>query len=408
MRKLIFSSSLILAFFVSGIPASRAALVYRSGEGWVSETEDAGAAETSASAQLHKAEALETAGDLKKAISAYRTVLRKFPDSGAGPKAQLKIAQLYEATGDPEKAFDAYGNYIIHYPRGEDFEKCVEGQFNIAKAFLSGERRKLFGFKTFPSMERAQQMFEAIIKNAPYSKYAALSQFNVGQANEKQGKDPEAITAYQQVVDKYPADEIAADAQYQIGYIYLKETNNGSNDQATRTKSREAFEDFMMHFPQSEKIPQAKDNISKLAGTDINRSLGVAQFYERTGNFKAAVVYYGDVVNAAPDSPEASIAQKQISHLKETVGESALRAGPERAETGAKAEEHRKLQAHVETTARPDYVGPPAPVVPDETPPAKPELRPANASVKSGTTAPGEPLRLGPPPPAPEPALPGQ
>ena len=79
-----------------------------------------------------------------------------------------------------ERAFKEYGKYISKFPNGKEFDAVVEHQFNIATSFLNGERRKLFGVKTFSSMERTQKMFEEIIKNAPYSKYAPLSQFNIG------------------------------------------------------------------------------------------------------------------------------------------------------------------------------------------------------------------------------------
>ena len=170
----------------------------------------------------------------------------------------MKIAILLEKSNDLSHAFDAYGTYLTKYPRGEDFDKSVEAQFKIAKIFLEGEKKRVLGVPTVSSMPRAQQMFEAIVKNAPFSKYAALSQFNIGQALEKQGNDAEAIAAYQTALSKYPSDPVAADAQYQIGYLYLKEMRQGSNDPKASARAREAFEDFLARYPASEKVPQAR------------------------------------------------------------------------------------------------------------------------------------------------------
>ena len=410
MRKLILLSSLILTLSALAVPTAGAAVVYRNGEGWAAENADAGPAEKTASAQLHKAEAFETSGDLKRALSAYQAVLRKFPDTGAGPKAQLKIAELCEATKEPDRAFVQYGKYLTKYPRGDDFDKCVEAQFRIAGLFLNGEKRKLFGIKTFSSMERAQQMFQDIVKNAPFSKYAALAQFNIGQALEKQGKLPEASAAYQEVLDKYSADPISGDAQYQIGYIFLQQADNGSNDRGAREKARDAFEDFMMKYPQSEKVVQAKDNVTKLAGNNLKKTLDVAQFYEKTKNYKAATIYYDEVLRDGANSPEALIARKQLDHIKSIVGESGMRAQGSRVEAGGKPAERSKAQARVDTAARPDYVGPPAPPappVPDEVAPEKPKLRTFGGlepAPQTGFPAPGG--SASPVPPGPEPALP--
>jgi outer membrane protein assembly factor BamD len=403
MRKLLLLFSLSLATLMTASSPLNAAIVYRPGEGWNREDEDSGVAEKTASEQLRKAKAFETSGDLKKASGAYRTLVRVFPDTGAAPQAQLKLGEVYLALLEHEKAFDAYGRYLSAYPRGTDFDKAVEGQFNIAKLFLQGEKRKLLGVKTLPSMERTQKMFEEIIKNAPFSRWAALSQFNIGQALEKQTKYPEAIKAYQTVIDKYPADEVSADAQYQIGYIYFKQAQAGSNDQSARVKAREAFEDFQLKFPESEKVAQATQNIKALDGKDTKQTLGIAQFYEKTENFTAAAIYYQDVINSAPGTPEAATAQKQLDGLKKTIGADKLRGGPELAETGAKAAERRKLQARIDTASRPDYVGPPAPVSPEIIEKEKPELR-----TSTETPAPLDPaaMNLGPNPAAPEAPLP--
>jgi len=375
MRKLIVFSSLVLALFTLPTAPAHAAVIYRPGEGFHSEEEDSGTLEKSASEQLHKAQEIEAEGSLSKAIGAYRALLRAFPSSGACSQAQFKIAELQERIHEPERAYASYAKYISSYPKGKEFDTVVERQFGIAKAFLDGERRKLFGMKTFPSMEKAQKMFEEIVKNAPYSKQAPLAQFNIGMALEKQGQYAEAIAAYQLAVDKYPNDDVAGDAQYQIGYVQMHLVENGSNDQAARVKARDAFEDFTVRYPQSEKLPQARENITKLSGTSLKKSLEVARFYEKTDNLKAAVIYYNEVIQSGKGSPEAAAAQKAINRMKQNVGEDALRSGPEKAETGGKVQESRKMQAQVDTASRSDYVGPPAPAAPEETAPAKPQLR---------------------------------
>jgi outer membrane protein assembly factor BamD len=244
-------------------------------------------------------------------------------------------------------------------------------------------------------MARAQAMFEGIVKNAPYSKYAPLAQFNVGQALEKQGEFPKAIEAYQLCVNKYPGDAIADDALYQVGYVRLRESREGSYDRATANKARESFEDFIARYPDSEKVPQARENLKSLEGGANKGTLEVAKFYDKTKKFKAAVIYYNDVIKNEPGSPDAEYAKARIEALKGQYGEDALRAGPEKTETGSRAAERRKMQAKVDTASRPDYVGPPVVVrqANIETGPSKPKLRTSPNGLS--------------PVPAVEPALPG-
>jgi outer membrane protein assembly factor BamD len=348
---------------------------------------------------MTKAQELENNGDTGRALGAYRGLVKKFPNSLAAPKAQLKTGQLLEASGDAEAAFDAYGKYIAKYPKGDDFETAVEGQFRIAKLFLDGERKKVFGVKTFTSMERAQTMFEAVVKNAPFSKFAAQAQYYAAQALERQGKTDEALKAYEAVITRYPGDAVAADAQYQIGYVYFQQRQAGVNDPAVAMKARESLEDFIARYPDSEKVPQAKENIAALSGGNTKGLLDIAKFYDKTKNYKAAVIYYNNIIKNAPGTDDAAFAKQRIAELRDLVGEEALSPGPEKTETGARAAARRSAMARVDTVSRPDFVGPPV-AVPEQTPPPKPRLR---TSSPSSLTSPGpeEPL------PAPlEPALP--
>ena len=375
---------LTLTLFASLTPLrwSEAAVVYRSDEGWTVEGEDNQIA-GSAAEQMRKAEQLEAKGDDSGAFRAYKALVKRYGLSFLAPKAQRKLGILLEKHGDYDKAYDAYATYLAKYPVGDDFDSVVESSFNIAKLFLEGQKRKLFGVPVAPSMSRAEEMFEGIVKNAPYSKWAPLAQFNVGQACEKQSKYPEAIAAYQKVVTKYAGDAIADDALYQIGYVRLREAKEGSYDRASAQKARDSFEDFINRYPESEKVPQARENIKLLEGGASKGTLDIAKFYEKTKRYKAAVIYYNDVIKTQPGTAESEYAKTRIEALRAQVGDDALRAGPERTETGARALQRRKLQARVDTASRPDYVGPPV-VVPEEkietAPSSRPKLRtsPAN------------------------------
>jgi outer membrane protein assembly factor BamD len=378
MKCPVFVFALSVAVLAMPTPGD-AAVLFTSREGWSVEGDPTNANEQAAVALMQKAEQLEAQNEYSGALASYRLLVKKYPVSALAGKAQRKVGTILEAAGEYNDAYNAYATYLTKYPKGQDFEASVESMFKIAKLFLEGEKKKILGFKIASSMQRAQEMFEGIVKRAPYSRFAALAQFNSGQALEKQGDYTRAIAAYTAVVARYPTDPIADDAQYQIGYVRMKEAKEGSYDQGGMQKAREAFDDFINRYPESEKVPQARENLQQLTGGSTKSTLDVAKFYDKTKQFRAAVIYYNDVIKAQPDTPEATYAKTRIEELKSKYGEDALKAAPERAETGAKAAVRRKLQAKVDTAARPDYVGPVVtmPPAPDEVAPGRPKLRTA-------------------------------
>src|SRR5678815_3114810 len=192
-----------------------AAVLFTSREGWTVEGDAANANEQAAVVLMQKAEQQEAASEFSAALGNYRTLVKKYPVSVLAGKAQRKVGSILEAAGEYDDAYNAYAIYLTKYPKGDDFEAAVESMFKIAKLFLEGEKKKVLGLKLAPSMQRAQEMFDGIVKRAPYSRFAPLAQFNSGQAYEKQGDYDRAIAAYTAVVARYPTDAIADDAQYQ-------------------------------------------------------------------------------------------------------------------------------------------------------------------------------------------------
>ncbi|MBU6183327.1 MAG: tetratricopeptide repeat protein [Verrucomicrobia bacterium] len=325
-----------------------------------------------------QAVSIDTNSSPSRAISAYRRFIRDNPASPLAMKAQYRIAEIYEYLGDANKAFTNYQTLLTQYPDTPDFEKAVGRQVTIANMYLGGRKLKFLGLAIVPSTDRAEEMFTSIIQNAPYSKNAPVAQFNLGLTYERQGRVKEAAAAYQAVLDNYPNSAVADDALYQIGYIYKRLGDSGrSQDLSAVITSKNTFEDFLLQFPNNEKSPQARDNIGVLSAKETDDLMDIARYYDRFKNYRAAAIYYNDVIRRAPGSADANAAEARMQELRAELGEDALRTGPEQAETGEKAAIRRRLQAQVETSALADFNGPPRrDVVSDELPVVnKPRLR---------------------------------
>lgn len=339
------------------------------------------------------AEEYDSPGSSAAAIRAYRAFLKKYPASPLASKAQYRVAELYEAEGNLNRAFDNYQTLVTRYPDTPEFERAVAQQVIIANKYLDKARVKIFGFSLLPGTERAQQMYEAILKNAPYSKHAPVAQFNLGLSFERLKKPGESRQAFQTVLDKYPNSDVADDAFYQIGYIYMRQGLSGrSQDLSALIVARESFEDFLLQYPNSEKAPQAHDNLAAIGGHEASDLMKIASYYDWAKNYKGALIYYNEVIRKQPKTAEAETAKLRVQELRGTYGEDALRVGPERAETGERSALRRRLAAQVETSALADYTGPPKrDIVPDELPIAKPRMR-TNMRDMRPLPAPVEPL----------------
>ena len=308
------------AAFFSALPA-HAALVWRPGEGWVDESTGSGLSASSSHDQLDIAKKLQADTKYDQALKAYRILVRKWPLSFFAPEAQFNIGICLEKEGQFWDAFQSYQKMVKKYPASNFFEQALDREFAIGNLYLAGEPQRLWKIPMGPSMDRTVEIFEAIIKAAPYGDNAAQAQFKIGLARENQKKFSDAVDAYTKILDKYPGNSIAADAQYQIGYAWYSSANEAEYDQSAAEKAIEAFEDFVVRYPNSEKVPAAQAHIETLKGKEMQGSFYIAKFYEKAKNYKAAYIYYNDVVRQNPDSKEAQISKKKIDYLRTLLGQ---------------------------------------------------------------------------------------
>jgi outer membrane protein assembly factor BamD len=330
-----------------------------------------------AAAMYAAARDADIAGSAGTAVEIYRAALKKYPLSPDASVAQYRLAELLEASGNLSQAFNAYQALLTKYPDTPNFERAVAAEVAIANKYLAGRPQKFLGVAIGNSAKRAQEMYAAILSNAPFSKYAPVAQFNLGLAYEKQSQPFEAIKAYQKVLDTYPNSDVGDDALYQIAHVYQRiGLAQQSEDLSALIQARNTFEDFLIEYPNSEKAPQARENLATLGGQEAGDIYRIAKFYEFTRDLKGAVIYYNDVIRRQPQSKQAEVAKARIEELRSQYGDDALRIGPEKAETGEKAALRRRMQAQVESSSLADYAGPPKrDIVPDEVATKTPKMR---------------------------------
>jgi outer membrane protein assembly factor BamD len=268
---------------------------------------------------LELAHKLEAQGERDAALKAYKSLLRRWPLSFFAPEAQYRIGKLLEDEGDFQSAFKSFQTMVQKYPSSDYFEQALDEQYRIANLYLAGEPQRIWKIPVGPSMDKTVEMYQRIVKNAPYGTYAAQCQFNIGLAREKQRRFTDAIDAYQTVLDNYPTSPVASNAQYQIGYAWMRSTTAGDYDLGAARKAIDAFQDYLVRYPNSDKAEQAQENIVKLSQKQTQGAYDVAKFYETQHDPRGAFIYYNEVVREDPNCAQAQLAKKRIQELRPVV-----------------------------------------------------------------------------------------
>src|SRR6266516_6383309 len=330
----------------------------------------------------------EKEGNMKRAVRAYKTLVKHHPKDALAAGALYRAAQLQEQMHLYLAAANSFGQLVEKYPGSPHFEEAVEAQFRMGEIYLNAKKLKILGIPYASSLDRAVTIFANVVRTAPYGKYTERAQFDIGLAREKQGANDAALQAYQAVVDKFPNEPIAVDAQYQIGYIWYTAARTGTKDAAAAANAKTAFQDFLFHYPKSEKAAQARADLDILEHKQTANSYKVAKFYDKQKYYRAAVIYYNEVIRQQPGSVESEQAKKRIDQLRAKVGDAALQPAFSAAAAGKK-----KRDAHGARTAgsEPAKPGPANNAAPLPAPETDVSLPPPASLAPDTTTAP-EPL----------------
>jgi len=352
------------------------------------------------------AEAAEKEGNYKRAVRAYKSLVKRHPKDKLAAEALYRAGELQEKEHNYFAAADTFAQLVEKYPGSPHFEEAIEGQFRIGEIYLNGKKMKFLGVPLASALDRAVTVFANVVRTAPYGKYTARAQFDIGLAREKQGANDAAIQAYQAVVDKFPNEPVAVNAQYQIGYIWFTAAQLGTKDAAASANAKTAFEDFLFHYPKSEKAAQARANLDILEHKQTANSYNVAKFYDKQKYYRAAVIYYNEVIRQQPGSHESNEAKKRIDQLRAKFGDAALQPalpvqqaskkkndahGVRTAESGPAKPGSANNEAPLPAGESDSSLPPPASLAPDTTTAPDPLLAPPGTSTSSSTSPTSDP-----------------
>lgn len=258
-------------------------------------------------------------GEFDQAAEEFRSLVEHYPDSEYAPEAQYYAGRAYEEAGKYHAAFREYQRTVDVYPFTDRIEEIVERQFNIANMFQRKPGPKLMELELSLSLERAVEIYKSVVDNMPYGEYADRAIYNKAECLRRMRKYPEAISAYERILQDYPSSELVPEARYQLAYTrYEAALETGYDQRATE----EALRDFE-RIKRTTNVPdisrEAEKVYSELRERKARSQLEVAQFYLRQRRDESALMYLRSVVNDFPETEAAEEARGRIQAIEKRL-----------------------------------------------------------------------------------------
>src|SRR5438094_1514010 len=101
----------------------------------------------------------EKEGNMKHAINAYKSLVKRNPKDALAAGALYRAAELQEQMHQYMPAADSFRQLVERYPASPHFEEAIEGQFRIGEIYLNGKKRRVLRIPIASSLERAVTIF---------------------------------------------------------------------------------------------------------------------------------------------------------------------------------------------------------------------------------------------------------
>ena len=255
--------------------------------------------------------------DFQSALKEAQKLIRYYPGSTEAAEAQFYIAMCLENLNKLYEAYQAFQKVIDKYPFSQRTDEIVEREFKIGDRLLDAEKRKVLGIDI--SYETVSlEIFNKVIGNSPYSKYAAMAQYKIGLILKGLKSYIEAKEAFQKVVDNYPKSEWVEPARFQIATCGSLASLKADYDQTQTEESKKEFQNFAKDHPdmEVELSKNVQDKLIQLNEKEAEANLKIAQFYERQKIFESAKIYYQYILDNYANTASAAKAAARLQVLE--------------------------------------------------------------------------------------------
>ena len=146
----------------------------------------------------------------------------------------------------------------------------------------------------------------------PFSQYAILAELKIADAHFQLKEYDQAIVAYDQFERMHPRNEAVPYVINQIGLCWFNQMDTVDRDITPAKKAMAQFKRLMEQFPDDEYAQEAPDRIQVCIDRIAGHELYVANFYIKTGQYRAGLKRLEHIVEFYPGTEQSETALNRI------------------------------------------------------------------------------------------------
>jgi outer membrane assembly lipoprotein YfiO len=236
-------------------------------------------------------------------------------NSPARDRGLFLEAQALYGYGNRIKAFFYLDELMDEYPESNLFYRALEKQYQIANDFLNGYKRRILYLPILGAEEEAIEMMYRIQQRSPGSPLAEKALLRTADYYYSNGDFDLAADAYAAYIRAYPRAEIIPRIRLRQAFANLAQFRGLRFDATPVIDARIQLVAMMNDYPELSEQENIPEILQRIDETFARKLFGIADFYSRTHEPKAAVYTYRFLADNYPQSPEAGKAKEALRRM---------------------------------------------------------------------------------------------
>jgi len=245
------------------------------------------------------------------------------------PEAYLLRGDAKAALGNEYQALFDYEYVARRYPGSDVFVPALEREYEIAKGYAEGRKRKLWGMRIVDATETAEELLIRIQERLGGSRLAEQAGMALADFYFRRGDMTLAVEAYDLFIENYPRSEQIDKAKRRLIYANLALFKGPEFDPAGLYEARLRLRELQRFEPVLAERIGAEAILTRIDEKDAEKLLTTARYYVRTGNYVSAEFTVRRLVKQYPLSVAATDALRMIPDILEKLPDNVIASAPD-------------------------------------------------------------------------------
>jgi outer membrane protein assembly factor BamD len=196
-------------------------------------------------------------------------------------------------------------------PKEEDIviEGSVEDLYNRATDLLEAENYK-----------EAARFYNEVDRQHPYSTWASRAQLMAAYCYYKEREYETAVTASNRFIRLHPSHRDIAYAYYLKALSFFEQVRDVKRDQTPSEEALKAFDEVVKRFPDTRYAQDSRNKIILVQDHLAGQEMDVGRWYQRRGQYLAAVNRYKVVIDKYQTSRQVPEALHRMTESYTALG----------------------------------------------------------------------------------------